>query len=173
MFKRGVVSHCNGPAVALGCTVGQYCEEAAQKMCAGSAWEGEPPPYSEGHFELRDGVIGCDSAALVQDSDTGLIIITGSHGGALASRPSYGLAVTARGAAFNDAGVGIEDAGIQRLEILDQASVPAVTVDAMTACIGNARSAWDNGIISHINQQATKRGVKVGMTIVDFADLLS
>lgn len=173
MLKRGVVSHCNTPATTLGCTVGQHCEEAAHKMSVGSAFNGEPPPYEEGRFELRDGVIGCDSASLVQEKDKGLIVVTGSHGGTLASRPSYGLAVAALGAAFNDAGVGIDDAGIRRLAILDQTNVAAVTVDAMTACIGDARSAWDDGIISHINKQATQRGVKVGMTIVDFADLLS
>ena len=68
---------------------------------------------------------------------------------------------------------GIDGAGIQRLAILDKTNVAAVTVDAMTSCIGNARSTWDDGIISHINKQATQRGVRVGMTTVDFADLLS
>lgn len=173
MLKRGVVSHCNSTATALGCTVGQHCEEAAQKMSAGSNFNGKPPPYAEGRFQLRDNVIGCDSASLVEERDEGLIVITGSHGGTLASRPSYGLAVAALGAVFNDAGVGIDGAGIQRLAILDKTNVAAVTVDAMTASIGNARSTWDDGIISHINKQAKQRGVRVGMTTVDFADLLS
>ena len=79
----------------------------------------------------------------------------------------------ARGAVFNDAGVGIDMAGIQRLEILDKVVVPAVTVDATTARIGDARSAWESGIISHLNAQAAKRGVTVGMTVPTFAKLLS
>jgi hypothetical protein len=64
-------------------------------------------------------------------------------------------------------------AGIQRLEILDQNSTPAVTVDAMTARIGDAHSAWQSGIISHINTQAAKRGVTVGMTVPTFVKLLT
>ena len=33
-------------------------------------------------------------------------------------------------------------AGVRRLEVLDRAGIPAGTVDAMTACIGDAVSAW-------------------------------
>ena len=75
-------------------------------------------------------------------------------------------------AVFNDAGVGIDQAGIQRLEILDGATIPAVTVDAESARIGDACSAWESGIISYINTQAAKRGVTVGMTVPEFAELL-
>ena len=118
-------------------------------------------------------VIACDSASLVEPNDSDAIIITGSHGGRLAGRPGYGLAVQARGAVFNDAGVGIDMAGIQRLEILDQSSTPAVTVDTMTARIGDARSAWESGIISHINKQAAKYEVTVGMTVPTFVELIT
>ena len=118
-------------------------------------------------------VIACDSASLVKHDDADTVIITGSHGGRLAGRPGYGLAVQARGAVFNDAGVGIDMAGIQRLEILDRNSTPAVTVDAMTARIGDARSAWESGIISHINTQAANRGTTVGMTVPTFVELLT
>ena len=64
-------------------------------------------------------------------------------------------------------------AGTQRLEILDKVTTPAVTVDVMTARIGDALSAWESGIISHINTQAAKRGVTVGMTVPTFAELLT
>ena len=56
--------------------------------------------------------------------------------------------------------------------ILDQAMIPAATVDAMTARIGDARSAWESGILSHVNKQAEKHGVTVGMTVPEFAQLL-
>ena len=176
MFARGQISHCNTTAKALGCAVGQTCQEAAEAMQHGKAFEGNAPAYEETRKLLREvpvRVIACDSASLVKPDDTDAIIITGSHGGRLAGRPGYGLAVRARGAVFNDAGIGIDMAGIQRLEILDQNSTPAVTVDAMTARIGDARSAWETGIISHINTQAAKRGVTVGMTVPTFAELLT
>ena len=154
----------------------QTCQEAAEVMQHGKAFEGNAPTYEETRKLLREvpvRVIACDSASLVKSDDAGAIIITGSHGGRLAGRPNYGLAVQARGAVFNDAGVGIDMAGIQRLEILEKAVVPAVTVDATTARIGDARSAWESGIISHINPQAAKRGVTVGMTVPTFAGLLT
>jgi hypothetical protein len=154
----------------------QTCREAAEVMQRGKAFEGDAPTYEETRKLLCDApvkVIACDSASLVNPDDADAIIITGSHGGRLAGRPGYGLAVQARGAVFNDAGVGIDMAGIQRLEILDQNSTPAVTVDAMTARIGDAHSAWQSGIISHINTQAAKRGVTVGMTVPTFVKLLT
>ncbi len=175
MFERGRLSYCNEVAGTLGCEAGQTCREAAQAMCRGKVFEGDTPDHEEGREGLRDGpvrVIACDSASLVQPGDVGAIIVTGSHGGLLAGRPGYGLAVQARGAIFNDAGVGIDQAGIQRLEILDQAAIPAATVDAMSACIGDAISSWESGIISYINPQAEKRGVAVGMTVPTFADVL-
>ena len=176
MLARGRISHCNATASTLGCAIGKTCREAAEAMGQGQAFEGEAPTYEETRKLLRKvpvRVIACDSASLVKPSDAGAIIITGSHGGRLAGRPNYGLAVQARGAVFNDAGVGIDMAGVQRLEILDKAAVPAVTVDAMSARIGDARSAWESGVISHINTQAAKRGTTVGMTVPTFADLLT
>ncbi len=176
MLARGQISHFNPIARTLGCAEGQNCQEAAEIMQRGKVFEGNAPTYEETRKLLREApvrVIACDSASLVKSDDTDTIIITGSHGGRLAGRPNYGLAVQPRGAVFNDAGVGIDTAGIQRLEILEKAAVPAVTVDATTARIGDAGSAWESGIISHINPQAAKRGVTVGMTVPTFAALLS
>ena len=174
-LERGRLSHCNAVASALGCTAGQTCREAAEAMCQGQTFEGEVPPYKESRALLCDApirVIACDSVSLVEPDDADAFIITGSHGGVLAGRPGYGIAVQARGAVFNDAGVGMDGAGIQRLEVLDRDGIPAATVDAESARIGDARSAWESGIISHINTQAAKRGVTVGMTVPAFAELL-
>ena len=176
MLTRGRISYCNGTARTLGCVEGQPCCEAAEIMQqVVKRLKAMHLTYLETRKLLRDApvkVIACDSASLVKPDDADAVIITGSHGGRLAGRPGYGLAVQARGAVFNDAGVGIDMAGIQRLEILDRNSTPAVTVDAMTARIGDASSAWESGIISHINKQAAKRGVTVGMTVPTFVELL-
>lgn len=175
ILERGCLSYCNEVASTLGCAVGQTCREAAEVMRQGQPFEGMVPPYKESRTLLRETpvrVIACDSASLVESDDVNAIIITGSHGGVLVGRPGYGLAVQARGAVFNDAGVGIDQAGIQRLEILERAAVPAVTVSAESARIGDARSAWESGLISHINPQAAKRGATVGMDVPTFVDLL-
>ena len=170
-LDRGRLSFCNGAAKALGCAEGQTCKEAAEVMCRGEVFEGAAPAYEEARCLLGETpvrVIACDSASLVDSGDADAIIVTGSHGGVLAGRPGYGIAVQARGAVFNDAGVGIDQAGIQRLEVLDQAAIPAATVDASSARIGDARSAWESGIISYINNLAAKHGVTVGMTVPAF-----
>ena len=78
-------------------------------MQRGKAFEGNAPTYEETRKLLREApvrVIACDSASLVKTDDTDAIIITGSHGGRLAGRPNYGLAVQARGGVFNDARCG-------------------------------------------------------------------
>ncbi|MCZ6635008.1 MAG: hypothetical protein O7G87_16550 [bacterium] len=173
--KRGRLSYCNDAASALGCTPGQKCCEAAEAMCRGKTFEGDVPTYEESRTVLYQSplrIIACDSASLVRSDDAGAFIITGSHGGVIAGRPGYGIAAQARGAVFNNAGVGIDQAGIQRLNILDQAMIPAATVDATTARIGDARSAWESGILSHVNAQAEKHGVTVGITVPEFAQLL-
>ena len=174
MLARGRLSYCNEAAGALGCAAGQTCREAAEIMRRATAFSGVSPTYKQTRELLREApvrVLACDSASLVESGDADAIIVTGSHGGVLAGRPGYGIAVRARAAVFNDAGVGIDQAGIQRLEILDQAGMPAATVDAMSARIGDARSAWETGVVSHINTHASERGATIGMTVPAFADL--
>ena len=181
MFARGLLSYCNEVARGLGCMAGQTCREAAEFMCqgqtfAGDVHTGEVPAYKESRTLLRQTpvrVIACDSAALVDNGDAGAIIITGSHGGILAGRPGYGIAAQARGAVFNDAGVGIDQAGIQRLRVLEHAGIAAATVDVATARIGDARSAWETGVISHVNPRASDCGVTIGTSVRDFVELLS
>ena len=175
-FDRGCISHFNESAKTLGCAEGQRCREAAEAMGRGLVYEGDVPGYEEARELLRESpvpVVACDSASLIEEDDVDTIIVTGSHGGSLAGRPDYGIKVKAHGAVFNDAGVGIDLAGIRRLDILERAAIPAATVDSMSARIGDARSAWESGIISHINPQAARHGITVGMTVPAFADLLS
>jgi hypothetical protein len=176
IIERGRISYCNSTASALGCLPGYTSLQAAEIMLEGRTFEGEPPRYEESRTVIRElpfQVLACDSASLVSPTDVGAIIVTGSHGGILAGRPDYGIATKARGAVFNDAGIGIDEAGIQRLKVLDEAFIPAAVVDSNSACIGDARSTWESGVISYVNRQATKRGITVGMTIPVFADLLS
>lgn len=175
MVRRGMISHANASAARLGCVTGQTCIDAVRAMTGASVRAGPAPEYAEARLILRSEpikIVACDSASLVTAEDEGAMIVTGSHGGALASRPGYGLAAAAAGAVFNDAGVGIENAGIARLAILAAQGVPAVTVSAASACIGDARSAWEEGIISHTNEPAAAIGMQPGDTLPVFAERL-
>ena len=176
MLRRGLLSEVNAPAAKLGCAPGQSCLEAARAMYGARAYSGDVPSYEEARVVLASQpltVLGCDSASLVTSEDADALIVTGSHGGALAGRPSYGLVTTPRGAVFNDAGVGIDEAGIARLAILDAQGVPAVTVGADSAQIGDARAAWDDGVISHVNAVAAALGLTPGDRVPDFAAKLA
>ncbi|MEM7250996.1 MAG: hypothetical protein AAF493_06220 [Pseudomonadota bacterium] len=168
MMERGVVSFANGPAEALGVSEGNRCDVAAERL-RGGGYGDEVPAYEEARMPLPSNgpraVVACDSASLIVADDADCIVITGSHGGILASRPDYGIAAPAYAAVFNDAGVGIDDAGLRRLSVLEAAGIIGVTVDAFSARIGDARSAWDSGLVSFMNERANKAGITVGMTL--------
>ncbi len=175
MCARGRISHCNEPARRLGCEPEQTCAEAVRRMAARPAPDipPEPPAGEEARFVLRPGeearpeVVGCDSASLVQPEDAARIVVTGSHCGVLPGRPGYGLGVRVRGAVFNDAGGG---AGIARLPVLDTQGIPGAAVGAASARIGDARSTWETGVVTAVNDLAAARGVRDGMAVPEFAD---
>ncbi len=74
-------------------------------------------------------------------------------------------------ALFNDAGVGADNAGISRLPALGARRIAAATVDAWSARIGDARSTYEEGVLSHVNETAARIGAKVGMTARAFVEL--
>ena len=75
------------------------------------------------------------------------------------------IRVPAAFALYNDAGIGIDEAGVSRLPVLDTMGVAAATVDAATARIGDARSMLAGGIVSRVNTLAAAAGVAPGMTV--------
>ena len=175
-MERGRVSYYNTVASELGCLRGQVCQELAELMLQGALFQGSLTNYEESRAVLCDQptrVLACDSASLVKPIDAGTIVITGSHGGILAGQPHYGISAKVRGAVFNDAGIGIEEAGIQRLKVLERAGIPAAVVDYNSACIGDAQSTWESGVISNVNGQAETFGIVAGMTVPNFVELLS
>jgi hypothetical protein len=175
MMARGTISHVNPAAARLGCAAGQSCADAAMLMRNGAPPTGTPPAHVEGRVLLRQQpglppVWGLDSNSLVRTSDAGAIVVTGSHGGLLGGRPESAVGVQVLAAVYNDAGIGIDRAGISRLAALDARAIAAVTVSAATARIGDARSAWTTGVISAVNDCAARIGGAVGMRVPDFVD---
>ena len=99
----------------------------------------------------------------------GRILIIGSHGALHGGRPESALGVEAAAAVFNDAGVGADRIGITRLPVLAARGIPAAAVDCMSARIGDGRSMWESGLISHVNAIAARRGAAPGMSVQEFA----
>src|SRR5262249_17831893 len=133
MMARGRLTRLNAPAAALGCEVGEPCAQAAERLRVAPTLRITPPPYEEARLLLRDvsgepKIWGLDSNALVRPEDKGAIIVTGSHGGLLGGKPETAIRVDALAAIYNDAGIGIDDAGISRLPALAARGIGGATV---------------------------------------------
>jgi len=177
MRARGRISHVNRVAEDLGCRAGQSVEAALGPLLRAPLWQGTPPPYREGRTVVVDEpggrrVICIDSASMVEPADAGQIVITGSHCGMLASLRALVLQVEALAALFNDAGIGIDEAGVSRLPALDRRSIAAAAVGAMSARIGDGRSTYEDGILSRVNRAAEGLGAAPGMSAKDWVGRL-
>jgi hypothetical protein len=171
MARRGIVSHVNAAASRLGCAPGQASMAAARRMIAAPLPRTLPPSLDEARHLLSDEpgeaqVWALDSASLVRPADAGQVVLVGSHGGGASASA---LKADCLAAIFNDAGIGIDGAGIARLPVLDARGIAAAAVDAATARIGDGRSIWQTGIISAVNARAAAAGGTVGMTARDLA----
>ena len=131
----------------------------------------DAPPVGEGRSEIGDGrrrrIILVDSAAMVAPGDAGAIVVTGSHGGLVGGDPAMALRTDAFAAVFNDAGIGVEEAGIGRLAALERRGIAAFTVAAASARIGEARSSFEDGVISCGNESAARLGAVPGLRARD------
>jgi hypothetical protein len=177
MHARGVISHLNAAAAALGVARGMRCAEAARLLLAAPVRRCEARIEVETRYPLRERpgeppVWGLDSASLIRPEDRDRILMVGSHGALLGGDPRTALREDAIAAVFNDAGVGIDGAGITRLPALDGRGIPAATVDSRTARISDARSCWETGVLTHVNATAAALGAKPGQSAQVFADLV-
>jgi hypothetical protein len=171
MIARGVVTHANALAIRRGCRVGTACPEAAAALQSVNPVTREPPPALESAFLLipePPAVWALDSASAVGPEHVGTIVITGSHGGLLGGRPETALKYDALAALYNDAGIGIDEAGVTRLPALDARGILAATVTAASARIGDARSTYEDGILSRVNAHAAGLGIAPGISAREF-----
>ena len=173
MMRRGVISHSNLVAQETSCVSGMSCSDAVEALKQAPENSSQPLPYEEVRFVISEespNIVCIDSASLVKEEDAGQIVITGSHGGLIGGRPEKAFNVQAMVAVFNDAGVGIDEAGIGRLEPLEQQGIAACAVANTSARIGDSRSTYQNGVISHLNNRAAQLGASVGRSVKEFVD---
>ncbi|MEM7045881.1 MAG: hypothetical protein AAF543_23975 [Pseudomonadota bacterium] len=95
----------------------------------------------------------------------GVVVASGSHGGlypaAVASRAGL------RAVIFNDAGIGLDEAGIAGVKALAEVGMAAAAADAMSCHIGSADDMMAAGRISFANGVAARLGVVRGMTVAE------
>jgi uncharacterized protein YunC (DUF1805 family) len=175
VWRSGIVTARNTIAAALGIELGMTCRAAAERMTRNHAPTGPVPGRPESRTLVADGrvrVWALDSASLAGPTDDGSVLVTGSHGGLPGGDPARALNCAPVLAAFNDAGVGKDNAGIGRLGPLDDRNVAAVTVSAASARIGDGMSTVDDGVISHVNAAAARLGATSGGRLRDLVGRL-
>jgi hypothetical protein len=169
MLARGTISRANGPARAAGVEPGMACRTAAELLETAAHRRAEIAKGDETRMVLaRPGrpIVLIDSAAMVDPvADVGAIVVTGSHGGLVGGVPAMALRVDGFAGVFNDAGIGIDEAGVGRLPALDARGIAGLTVAAASARIGEGRSTFEDGVISRANRTAVARGAAPGMAL--------
>lgn len=173
-YARGTLSRVNATAARLGPSVGMPSRIAVERLLASrevcTGWQAMPSGKAEARRLWAEAPAGVpiwllDSNALVKPEDRDAIVVTGSHGGLLGGRPESAVKTPVFAAAYNDAGVGADDAGISRLPALDARGIAGIAVSAASARIGDALSTLVDGIVSHCNPTARRYGTEAGMSM--------
>jgi hypothetical protein len=99
------------------------------------------------------------------------VLVCGSHGGAYAGYLAARAGV--RAVVLNDAGVGLDQAGIGALGHCQALGIAAATVSHASARIGDADDMLAHGVVSHRNAAAAGAGVSAGMGCAEAAGLLA
>lgn len=108
-------------------------------------------------------VVLMDTISAIAEADAGAVVVCGSHGGAISG--AFARLHPPALVLFNDAGGGKADGGRAAVALLDEAGIPCATVGHLSARIGDARDAWENGTVSAAGELARARGVDIGQTV--------
>ena len=166
MIERGIISRVNGLAAKWGVGSGQTVAQAAELLKSAPWPHADVEPPTVGRVFMH-GVLCIDSISQGTSEDAGLIVASGSHGGATAAAMTRSF--RPRFAFFNDAGFGPDRSGAACLPLLDADGIAAATVAADSACIGDGQSTLTQGIVSAANETAHRLGARVGETALKVA----
>ncbi len=106
-----------------------------------------------------------DSITEAIEGGAGCAVVSGSHGGLSAGR--FALQARPLLAVFNDAGIGLDEAGIAGLALLQRHGIAACAVAHTSARIGEAASTLATGVISRANEAAVVLGCVPGRRLSD------
>jgi hypothetical protein len=104
------------------------------------------------------GVLYADSVTDLSASSGGAVVACGSHGGTFTGQ--WARACGVRGIIMNDAGFGLDDAGVSGVRLLAEYEIPAVAVAHWSARIGYATDSAA-GVVSFANSPALELGCVV------------
>ena len=107
-----------------------------------------------------------DSVTEAVADGAGTVLVTGSHGGLSSSR--FAIEARPHVVVFNDAGVGLDRAGVVGLDRLEAAGIAACAVSHLSARIGEARSTLEDGVVSVANPRAQALGLVNGVRLAQW-----
>jgi len=111
-----------------------------------------------------------DSITELTAADAGRVAVSGSHGGISSAR--YALAARPLLSVFNDAGGGLDNAGMAALDFLQLNNLAACVVAHDSARIGEAQSTLASGVVRAANAAASALGVQAGWSCQQVVDFL-
>ncbi|MEM8948175.1 MAG: hypothetical protein AAGA21_03670 [Pseudomonadota bacterium] len=116
------------------------------------------------------GVVALDSATQLRDVHRGQVVVCGSHGGVYCGY----LAATAglRAVILNDAGGGLDQAGLGCLDYCEQLGMAAATCAHDSARIGDGQDMAKRGVVNRVNKIAAACGCAPGMNVAEAAERL-
>ncbi len=103
-----------------------------------------------------------DSITHVEPAHRGRVVLAGSHGGAYCAVAAAKAGL--RAVLLNDAGFGLDWAGVGALALLDRIGLAAVAIDHRSARIGDGADMARRGVLSAVNEAAARAGCRIGMT---------
>ena len=162
-YYSGIISAVNDKAKAAGVRVGITVIEAARIMLmakkSGRIAYATPVVYEDDCGRI----VLADTISYLNESHRGCLVVGGSH----CAHTTYDWVknLGLKGIFLNDAGKGKDNQGISGLPVYDRAGIPAAAIDCMTAMIGDARDAWETGLVSAANKLAAGLGVDEGMAV--------
>ena len=125
-----------------------------------------PQEVVEEHGDRR--IVVMDSARYVDARNRGTdVVVPASYLGVLPAR--HMAPHRPRAVIGHDGAIGMDDAGIAGLEIVERHGLAGGSFDAWTAPIGDAFKAYEIGKVGACNRLAAARGVEVGMAVSDAA----
>lgn len=108
-------------------------------------------------------VVLMDSISMIGEEHAGVVIVCGSHGGAISG--AFAALHPPALVIFNDAGGGKADGGRAAIRALDEKGIPCVTVSHRSARIGDAEDVWLNGVLSAVGESAAAVGLTPGQHV--------
>jgi len=113
-------------------------------------------------------IICVDSVTAVTAAMAGRVVVAGSHGGIFAA--AWAATRGLRGIILNDAGIGLDEAGIAGIAWLDRHGLPGAATSHLTARIGDGAHMWARGRVSVVNRAAAALGCAVGLSVEETAE---